>query len=180
MANRMRQDGDPKDAERRLTDWVRRHAGPLRGYLWSLTRDSSSVEDLLQEVFLRAWRARAGYVDAGREKAYLFRIADRVAADRRRGSARRFEDAGVLDQTPDPSAPQPVDWLAAGETRRLAAQALEALSDAQRRTLMLRYFGELPFEEIAAILGCPLNTALSHARRGLERLRAILVRESEP
>lgn len=178
----MRQDGDPNDAERRLTEWVRRYADPLRGYLWSLAPepDRSSVEDLLQEVFLRAWRARADYVELGREKAYLFRIADRILADRRRTAARRFEDAADLDQTPDPSAPTPVDWLAEGETRRLAVQALEALSDPQRRTLLLRYFGELRFEEIAEILGCPLNTALSHARRGLERLRAILVREAEP
>jgi DNA-directed RNA polymerase specialized sigma24 family protein len=43
--------------------------------------------------------------------------------------------------------------------------------------MLLRYYGQLTFEQIALTLGCPLNTALSHCRRGLERLRKQLVED---
>ena len=54
------------------------------------------------------------------------------------------------------------------------AEALDQLSVPQRRVLLLRYYGDMSFEEIAATLECPLNTALSHCRRGLLALRRLL------
>ena len=65
----------------------------------------------------------------------------------------------------------------ARESEELAA-ALNELTLAQRRVLLLRYFGELSFEEIAGTLGCPLGTALSHCRRGLAALRKLLTAKS--
>ena len=52
--------------------------------------------------------------------------------------------------------------------------ALDRLPAAQRRVLLLRYYGEMTFQEIADQLDCPLNTALSHARRGLSKLKEYL------
>ena len=74
---------------------------------------------------------------------------------------------------------------AQAEAERHLAQALTTLSPAQRRVLLLRYYGHLSFEEIADILGCPLNTALSHCHRGLTALRKVLAQsatftDSEP
>ncbi len=60
------------------------------------------------------------------------------------------------------------------ETGRLTA-ALDRLSPAQRRVLLLRYFGQLSFADIATTTGLPLSTTLSHCRRGLETLRKLLV-----
>ncbi len=51
---------------------------------------------------------------------------------------------------------------------------MEALTPPQRRVLLLRYYGDLSFSEIAEIVGCPLSTALSHCRRGLLTLRGLL------
>ena len=55
------------------------------------------------------------------------------------------------------------------------AAALDQLSSPQRRVLLLRYFGQLTFAEIAEMTDCPLNTTLSHCRRGLETLRVLMV-----
>jgi RNA polymerase sigma-70 factor, ECF subfamily len=52
---------------------------------------------------------------------------------------------------------------------------LDRLSPPQRRVLLLRYYGQFTFAEIAEMIDCPLNTTLSHCRRGLEALRALLV-----
>ena len=62
----------------------------------------------------------------------------------------------------------------AEENEQLAA-ALDQLSPPQRRVLLLRYYGQFSFAEIAEMIDCPLNTTLSHCRRGLEALRALLV-----
>ncbi len=58
-------------------------------------------------------------------------------------------------------------------------QALDRLSEPQRRVLLLRYYGQFSFPEIAEMTGWPLNTTLSHCHRGLQALRAMLIeRES--
>jgi RNA polymerase sigma-70 factor (ECF subfamily) len=62
------------------------------------------------------------------------------------------------------------------QAEQLAA-AMEGLSPPQRRVLLLRYHGQMSFSEIAETINCPLNTALSHCRRGLLALRELLVED---
>ncbi|HJT32103.1 MAG TPA: sigma-70 family RNA polymerase sigma factor [Pirellulales bacterium] len=161
------------EEQERLTVWVRRHGAAILGFLTGMVRDRALAEDLMQEVFCRAWQARGRYRDTGRERAYLLRIADRLACDH----VRRRKREGPLEAT----GAQPVEragredapWqrMAQVENERLLAAALGALSEPQRRTLLLRYYGNLGFHEIAEQLGIPLNTVLSHNRRGLSALR---------
>jgi RNA polymerase sigma factor (sigma-70 family) len=75
---------------------------------------------------------------------------------------------------PADSAPPALDELASAETNDELSAALGQLAPNQRRVLLLRFFGALTFEEIAATMGCPLSTALSHARRGLATLKKLL------
>jgi RNA polymerase sigma-70 factor (ECF subfamily) len=170
--------------EETLVRWVREHGSSIRGYVRSLLRDPTLAEDLVQEVFFRAWRQREGYVERGTEKAYLFRIADRLVIDHWRG---RPMD-GLDEQCPpiDPGARSPLEEVVLRESHDRLTRALTSLTEAQRRVLLLRYFGDLRFEEIASMVGCPLGTALSHARRGLESLRVFfaqhepITREEQP
>ena len=67
--------------------------------------------------------------------------------------------------------PGPDQALTDAEEGAVLRQALDRLPESQRRALLLRYYGDLSFQEIAAALGCPLSTALSHCHRGLEALR---------
>jgi RNA polymerase sigma-70 factor (ECF subfamily) len=146
----------------------------VRGYLAALLRRDDLVDDLVQDVFRRAWQSRHAYREHGHARAYLIRIADRLACDWRRRTARdgqrQLDDDGwravepVIELPPDGS-------LTAAEARRQLDAALGSLAPAQQRVLLLRYYGQLSFAEIAAELECPLNTALSHCRRGLEALR---------
>jgi len=64
------------------------------------------------------------------------------------------------------------------ESVRQLNVALESLSDGQRRVLLLRYYGDMPFQEIARTTGQRLNTVLSHCRRGLLALRELLIEEA--
>jgi len=172
------------DETQRLAQWVREHGRAVYGYLVSVTRDRHAADDLLQDVFCRAWEARHRYVDNGHERAYLLRIADRLACDRARrahntqGRRETLLDGDNWKVIEPVDEGQPHDGLLVDERQAQLNRALEILSEPQRRTLLLKYFGDLDFADIARVLGCPLNTALSHGRRGLHALRRLLVEES--
>jgi RNA polymerase sigma-70 factor (ECF subfamily) len=135
----------------------------------------------MQDVFVRAWESRGRYAELGKPRAYLLRIADRLAMDRARRSGRERAVGIEHWQNIEPATAEqePLPALLSEENRRQVAEALGALSEAQRRTLLLRYYGELEFSEIAELLDCPTNTVLSHARRGLLALRRLLVEKPE-
>lgn len=163
----------------RLERWVREHGPALQGFLWALVRDQHAVDDLLQEVFCRAWESRDRYRDTGQERAYLLRIADRLVKDRAR---RRWRERPVqLSDTELEVAAadgSPLDAILRREAQKQLAAALDGLTEPQRRTLLLRYYGDISFAEIAAVMKCPLSTVLSHCRRGLVALRQLLVEET--
>ena len=161
-----------EDAEL-LCRWVREHSRAVRGYLLGLVRRQDVSDDLLQDVFQRAWQARGSYEDRGRERAYLLTIADRLACDRGRRAGVEVNVDDVAWQHLEPAADDgtPLDLLATDETQGELAGALARLTAPQRRVLLLRYFGDLDFAEIARTMEIPLNTALSHCRRGLAALR---------
>jgi RNA polymerase sigma-70 factor (ECF subfamily) len=162
--------------DERLARWVREHAAAVRGYLLGLVRRNDVADDLLQEVFHRAWQARERYEDQGYERAFLLRIADRLVIDKSRRNRREvnLDEVTWHEVEPAADADSPLDELHKAETNRELAATLDQLSLNQRRVLLLRYFGDLSFEQIAAELECPLGTALSHCRRGLAAMRKIL------
>lgn len=170
-------DSQRDNDEQRFVQWVQEHGKAVRGFLWASARRPDVVDELTQEVFCRAWQARSSYREQGAARAYLLRIADRLACDRSRHNGQQvnldhdgWQQCEPLSRIADPSSS-----AARAEQRALLAEALDRLTAQQRRVLLLRYYGQLSFKEIAEQIGCPLNTALSHCRRGLETLQTLLV-----
>jgi len=163
--------------QRRFSQWVRDHGAAVRGFLLALVRRSDVADDLCQEVFCRAWQARDRYADQGKTRAYLLQIANRLACDR---SRRQEPQTNLDDETweiyePPSEMPEPSQAAMISEQRGLLYAALDTLAPSQQRVLLLRYYGQMDFQEIADTLEIPLGTALSHCRRGLESLRRLLV-----
>lgn len=161
--------------------WSHEHGGAVFGYLLAMVRRHDLAEDLVQEVFVRAWQARDRYEERGTARAYLFRIADRLVVDRSRRQMREMQIGEQAWQLVEPAGTQaaPDDPLEREEARREMLALLDGLSAMQQRVLLMRYYGELTFAEIAAILECPINTALSHCQRGLAALRKTLAETSK-
>jgi RNA polymerase sigma-70 factor, ECF subfamily len=161
----------------RLAQWVREHGRAVRGYLLGIVRRADVADDLVQETFWRAWRSRHKYQESGTARAYLFKIADRLACDHCRsvGKEIHLNDEAWNQVEPASNVEAPPDRLAWNESRRQLAEALDALSPPQRRVLLLRYYGDLEFGQIAELCECPLGTVLSHCHRGLRALRKLLV-----
>jgi RNA polymerase sigma-70 factor, ECF subfamily len=139
--------------------------------------DSAVAEELVQDVFVRAWRSALTYQPAlGSVRTWLLAIAHHRAVDELRH--RRKERGWIsLDHAN-------ADGLATVEdaaTDPLVSRAMHSLSAEQRQVIELAYFHGLPGPEIAARLNLPLGTVKSLARLALERLRAALgIDKDEP
>jgi RNA polymerase sigma factor (sigma-70 family) len=166
---------------KRLTDWVRDYGRSVYGYLLALTRRVDIAEDLTQDVFRRAWQARGQYAEQGSPKAYLMRIADRLAIDysRRKQLEIHLDDDGWRLNQPIAERDSPPAESQLNEAVTQLQANMHFLSPPQRRVLLLRYFGDLDFESIAEEMESPVGTVLSHCHRGLAKLRKMMV-ESEP
>ena len=165
-----------------ITTWTAQYGGLVRGYLMSMVRRTDVADDLSQEVFLRAWKGLDLYAEQGEAKAYLMKIAYRVVCNAKR---RRSMEVNVDDETW--TAVEPIDAKAdparnvhQTELNATLSAVLDQLSEAEKKVLTLRYFGEMKFNEIADLIEMPLNTVLSHARRGLARMREIMQKNNTP
>ncbi len=171
----------PTSHEERFRQWSREHGPAVRGYVLAMVRRVDLAEEITQEVFFRAWQARRRYREQGNARGYLLRIADRLVYDRSRKAGREvnLDEENWQQIEPDGRTVEPPESVVQAEVAEQLAAAMEKLSPAQRRVLLLRYYGQLSFAEISQVTEIPLNTTLSHCRRGLLALRKLLV-ENEP
>ncbi|QDQ15861.1 RNA polymerase sigma factor [Streptomyces spectabilis] len=140
--------------------------------------DAREAEDVTQQVFLAAWRARATYtVGKGTFPAWLVGITRHKIADALAARTRRADLVTLVATVPpareDPRADHPDAVL----DRVMIGHEVSRLSPAQRRVLRLAFYDDLTQPQIAVVTGWPLGTVKSHARRGLAQLRRQL-RES--
>jgi RNA polymerase sigma-70 factor (ECF subfamily) len=150
-----------------LGEFYDRYAGLVNGLALRILRDPSDAEDVVQEVFVQAWRQADRFDPArGTPEAWLCTLARTRALDKlRRRVSRREEPAEAAPGTT--AAPRNVEVLA-------VRKALEDLSANQRRALELAYYEGLTQSEIAERLGEPLGTIKTRIRTAMMRLREAL------
>ncbi|HWE61946.1 MAG TPA: sigma-70 family RNA polymerase sigma factor [Chloroflexota bacterium] len=142
-----------------------------------MLNDREGAEELVQEVFLRAWRQAATYQPAlGRLSTWLLGIARNLAVDelRRRGARPQRADGDSDIQLATLAAPEstdPAEQTSLAARRDEIRRALDALPAAQRQVMDLAYYGGLTQSEIAARLGEPLGTVKTRMRLGTQKLR---------
>jgi len=145
--------------------------------VWSLARrlgiPDADTEDAVHEIFTELWRNGARYDPTiASETAFVATIARRRLIDRRRRLGRQPGRQLLTDDMGRPTPP-PVPDL--GEEAGLAYKAFSTLSADQQRVLRLSVYEGLSHELIARSTGLPLGTVKTHARRGLIRLRELVL-----
>jgi RNA polymerase sigma-70 factor (ECF subfamily) len=135
-----------------------------------VVRNRSDAEEVLQEVFLQAWRSAARYDPSrGSPEAWLIMMARTRAIDAIR-AGRRVSDPPAL-ALPMDVAESMTDVAGAVEARALVTTALGELTAVQREVLELAFYDGLSQSEIAARTGTPLGTVKTRTRMALDRLR---------
>ena len=148
------------------------HAQPLFAFLLNLTRDEADTRDLLQELFVKLARDEKILSGVREERAFLIRLAHNAAIDwmRRRGTRERTKEHFAEIISPFAAASDPDEAFFRDEL----SAALAELPAEQRAVAHLKLWGSLTFEQIAAALEIPPNTAASRYRYALDKLRARL------
>ncbi|MEU5825915.1 ECF RNA polymerase sigma factor SigK [Streptomyces sp. NPDC047803] len=153
-----------------------RTAGPVLGLVHRILRNPAQSEEVVQDVLLEVWRTSGRFrPDRGSAMTWIMTLAHHRAVDRVRSSqaeADRERRAALLEcGTPfDPVAEQVEthqDW-------QRVRQCIHRLTDLQRETVTLAYYGGLTYKEVAHSLSVPLGTVKTRLRDGLLRLRACL------
>lgn len=145
-----------------------RFARPLMAFLHALTRDRAQAEDLVQETFVRAWRAAPRWEPRAAPSTWLFTIARHLAWSARPSAPR----AGPRPARPAAAPPSAPD----AELGRQLAEAVAALSPPLREAFVLVRLHGLPLAEVATIVSAPLGTVKSRLAAAEAALRRHLAR----
>ena len=130
-------------------------------------------EDLVQQTFLRLYRYRSRYVPTAKFTTFLFLLARQVWIDDLRRRKRRERLMEGLEQEPQPPLRGSMDDEGA-RGRLDLQQAVGALPEGLRQVVELGVFQDLPYAEVAEILGIPVGTVKSRMYHAMRQLRAFL------
>lgn len=149
-------------------------------YIWRVLRRlgvrPSDIEDVWQETFIVVHRKLDAFEGRSQLRTWLSAIAVRVASDYRNRAHRRREQA--TEEVPDDgTAASQHDDLVEQERRALLDRLIGELKPEQREVIVLYEFAELPMQEVAEALGCPLQTAYSRLHAGRRALEQAARRE---
>ncbi|PWF24169.1 RNA polymerase sigma factor RpoE [Corticimicrobacter populi] len=157
-----------------------------------MVRDQAEVEDVVQEAFIKAYRALPQFRGDSAFYTWLYRIAINTARNWLSSAGRRpsapsaieTEDGETFDETDnltDISTPESV--LASRQVAAAVNDAIETLPDELRTAIVLREIEGMSYEDIAQSMGCPIGTVRSRIFRAREaisaRLRPLLDTDAE-
>ena len=146
------------------------HMRSLYGTAFRMTRNAHDAEDLVQETFLRAYRAFDGFTPGSNIRAWLYTILHRARTDAFRRSRRSPQTVEMANE--GPAVPPPQDALAQGGED--LERALASLPDVFRNAVVLRDVEDMSYQEIARILDVPIGTVMSRIHRGRALVKTAL------
>lgn len=159
-----------------VLDIRERHGAALIGFARRLGLNDDAAEDAVQETLLRLFRELAGGRDVRDPRAWCFHTLYRVVIDEHRLRARV---AAIRERLLRRSFPLVhVDPDAATQISIWAT--VDRLPARQRQVLYLHYRADLPFEDVAVVLGITAGGARRIAAKGIERLRILVPSAEDP
>ena len=156
-----------------------RYSGRVRSFLLNLTWEPDLVEDWVQEVFYRLWKARERYQPVSKFSTYILQIAKNLYISALRKSKAAPTDS-LSDETRDGYRPfaniranarmEPEVHLLEEYRRYRIRQAIKALPEAQRLVFVMAHLEDIPYAEIAEILNTPIGTVKSRMHAAVQTL----------
>lgn len=155
---------------------VNRYQGKLFAYLYRLVGEKEEAEDLLQDVFIKAYKNLGSYDTSRKFSSWIYRIAHNEAVNHiKRKSLKRFISLENVTSTKDKLSFSTADndiqesWIRK-EINKEVDVAIEHLPLKYKQVLILRYYSDKSYEEISEILGKPINTVGTLIKRAKNKL----------
>lgn len=160
--------------ERALAQFYDAFHGRVYAFALRLVHEPADAAEVLNEVMLEVWRRAAAFEGRSRALTWVLGIAHHKSIDRVRARRPGGVDDAVLASVAD-DAPPAAEVLARLEDGARVRACLEQLSEAHRQVLHLAFFDDLPYPEIAKVVGVPLGTVKTrvfHAKQLLKQCLA--------
>lgn len=153
-----------------------RVSGPVFGLIRRVLRDPAQSEEVAQEVLVTVWRTASRYDEAqGSAMAWIMTMAHRRAVDRVRSEQAATERTRKLaPRTFEQSYDEVAEAVETRLEREAVRRCLGSLTELQRESVDLAYYGGYTYREVAELLDVPLGTVKTRMRDGLIRLRDCL------
>jgi RNA polymerase sigma-70 factor (ECF subfamily) len=168
LVERVREGDD--DAFRLL---VERHSRAVYRSAYRITSNAADADDVVQEAFLRAYRAADSFDGRSSFPTWLHRIAVNCALDLISARKRRTDKVDIVEDmstiASHDAAPDRI--LMGSEMQRAIAEALTGMTGNERTAFVLRHFEGMPLEEIGRILGTRLNATKNTVFRAVQKVR---------
>jgi RNA polymerase sigma-70 factor (ECF subfamily) len=151
-----------------------RTAGQVLGLVLSIVRDPAQSEEVMQEVLLEVWRTAARFDPAaGSASAWVMTVAHRRAVDRVR-SEQKAAEREMRVASSAVAYDEVAEAVEARLDRERVRRCLGSLTELQRESVTLAYYGGYTYREVAGLLGVAIGTVKTRMRDGLIRLRDCL------
>lgn len=167
----------------RFEELIERHHDEIFAYLWRLMgtdgrRDAATdVEDLTQDVFLRAYESFAGLRPNSNYRAWLYKIATHRAYTQLRRMKHRRDKLSFLKDSPTEQAKAGDDSSLRKDIEQRVRVLVNGLPVKQKACVTLRYLQDLDYPEIAQILSCSQESARANVYQAIRHLRLALEEE---
>jgi RNA polymerase sigma factor (sigma-70 family) len=137
--------------------------------------DHDDADDIVQDVFSKAYSALKDFRGDSRIYTWLYRIAVNFSLNAlRRKKVHEFLHLDDLFQNPDTQAGRPDEAMEQQEERRLIEEAVAVLPQKQKAVFLMRYHDEMPYEEIAAILGTSVGGLKANYFHAVKKIESYL------
>jgi RNA polymerase sigma-70 factor (ECF subfamily) len=170
--------GDTDSFNELILRWER----PIYALAYRTIGREEEARDVVQETFLRAFRALPGFRGQAKFSSWLYRIAlnlcrDWIRRERRVPVVQAPEGVDLLDIAAAAEPSEAIeDLVARRDTTRLVEALMAELPEEQRTAILLKEYHGLTFQEIADLVGCPLSTVKTRLYQGLTVLRRELAK----
>lgn len=168
------------DNNEAFDELLRRHSDKVYAYIFHFIKNREIVDDIFQETFVKAIMTikQGRYTEHGKFSAWLIRIAhnlviDNVRRDKLENLISADDDETDLLNRRELAEGNVEDHMVNDQTRSDIRNMVMSLPDAQREVLVMRYYRNMSFKEIAEATSVSINTALGRMRYAILNMRRI-------